>query len=414
MKLVLAIPSVRLPRPPSFHITTEVPKVRIPFLSLLLEPRSLNKWLFIWMFCLYLVFCWACFFEFEQPRLNHDAFFRFGADSPTYWDAVEYRSQHASFGSPLVGFGTNLFGPVAIGTVMRNGIAVGFFNILLFFVAVEIACSIPGVDRYRLLFLLMICSETAPALVTLNKEILVLFSVLLLAKYVYSERRSGLLLGAALVAAVLTRWEQVAIILLFLFLQRKGSVLQRNPRLAVASVIAALTVIYSLIAMLPGSGIGGFTQYANNANTIAKLNTIQTHFGFPLVLIPKLIMDITGQLITPLAYVRWVENYGIGDLHSWLIIPLFSIVLIPMMVIAYRRGKLNPRRPIALLIIIYLLVVAVTPFVQPRYNYFVYVLLCLELSKKETPEGEEQGLTPSAKNVPGIGDLNRNPEYSGF
>ncbi len=124
---------------------------------------------------------------------------------------------------------------MAIGTVLRSGIAVGIFNILLFFIAVEIACSIPGVDRYRLLFLLMICSETAPALVTLNKEILVLFSVLLLAKYVYSERRSGFLLGAVLVASVLTRWEQVAIILLFLFLQRKGSFFQRNPRLAVAA-----------------------------------------------------------------------------------------------------------------------------------------------------------------------------------
>jgi hypothetical protein len=32
-------------------------------------------------------------------------------------------------------------------------------------------------------------------------------------------------------------------------------------------------------------------------------------------------------------------------------------------------------------------VVALTPFVQPRYDYFVYVLLCLELAKKEDPAG---------------------------
>jgi hypothetical protein len=389
MKLVLAIPSARLPRAPSFHIASEAPKVRVPFLSLLLEPRSLKKWLFIWTFCLYLAFCWACFFAFEQPRLNHQSYFRFGADSPTYWDAVEYKSDHADSEQTLVGFGTNLFGPVEIGTVLRSGIAVGIFNTVLFFIAVEIACSIPGVDRYRLLFLLMICSETAPALITLNKEILVLFSVLLLAKYIYSERRSGFLLVPVLVASVLTRWEQVGIILLFLFMQRKGSVFRRNPRFAVASVITALTVIYSLITMIPGSGIAGFTRYAKDANTIAKLNTIQAHFGFPLVLGPKIIMDLSGQMITPVAYFRWLESYGFTDIHSSLIVPLFSIVLIPVMVIAYRRGKLNPGRPIALLIIIYLLVVAVTPFVQPRYNYFVYVLLALELAKKE-PEEELQ------------------------
>jgi hypothetical protein len=386
MKLVLAIPSTPLPRAPSFHIASEAPKVRVPFLSLLLEPRSLKKWLFIWTFCLYLAFCWACFFAFEQPRLNHQSYFRFGADSPTYWDAVEYQSEHADSGKTLIDFGTNLFGPVEIGTVLGSGIAVGVFNTVLFFIAVEIACSIPGVDRYRLLFLLMICSETAPALVTLNKEILVLFSVLLLAKYIYSERRSGFLLVPVLVASILTRWEQVGIILLFLFLQRKGSVFQRNPRFAVASVIATLTVIYSLITMIPGSGIAGFLRYTRGANTIAKLNAIQAHFGFPLVLAPKIILDLSGQLIRPVFFYHWLSDYGFTDIHSAIIVPLFSAVLIPVLVIAYRQGKLNPRRPIALLIIIYLLVVAITPFVQPRYNYFVYVLLALEFAKKEEPE----------------------------
>ena len=414
MKLVLSIPSLGLPRVPSFQIKTEAPKVQIPLLSLLVEPRSLKKWLFIWTFCTYLAFCWVCFFAFEQPRLNKESYFRFGADSPTYWDEMEYQQQHADSGKTLVSFDANLFGPVAIATVLRSGIAVGIFNILLFFVAVEIACSIPGVDRYRLLFLLMICSETAPALVTLNKEILVLFSVLLLAKYIYSERRSPFLMAAVLIASALTRWEQVAIILLFLFLQRKGSVFQRNPRFAVASVIAALTVIYSLIAMIPGSGIASFMQFSKDANTIAKLNTIQAHFGFPLVFAPKIIMDISGQLIRPVTFFGWLSAYGFSDIHSAIIIPLFSAVLIPILVISYRRGLLNPRRPIALLIIIYLLVVAVTPFVQPRYNYFVYVLLALELARKQDPHEETISPKAQVKTVPGIVDLSRSSGYSGL
>ena len=33
-----------------------------------------------------------------------------------------------------------------------------------------------------------------------------------------------------------------------------------------------------------------------------------------------------------------------------------------------------------------MMVTAVTPFVQPRYNYFVYILLCLELARKEDVE----------------------------
>src|SRR5580704_5630054 len=173
MKFTLAIPSVRIPQAPTISYAPEFPRVRIPFLSLLLEPRPLKKWIMIWLLCLYLAFCWGCFFYWEQPRLNHDNYVRFGADSPTYWDAVKYRSEHAE-NDDLVSFSGNLLGPVMIGMVFRNGIAVALFNIFLFFIAVEVACTIPGVDRYRLVLLLVLCSETAPALVTLNKEILVL------------------------------------------------------------------------------------------------------------------------------------------------------------------------------------------------------------------------------------------------
>ena len=98
----------------------------------------------------------------------------------------------------LISFTGNLLGPVMIGMLLQSGLAVAFFNILLFFIAVEIACTIPGMDRYRLVFLLVVCAETAPALVTLNKEILVLLSTILFVKYIYSEKRSWLLLGVAL------------------------------------------------------------------------------------------------------------------------------------------------------------------------------------------------------------------------
>jgi hypothetical protein len=391
MKFTVTIPPLRAPQTPQFRISNQVPKVRIPFLSLLVEPRSLNKWLFMWAFCLYLVFCWACYFKWEAPRLNHDSYVRFGADSPTYWEAVNYRKEHTNTRNVLVSFTGNLLGPVLIGTALRTGIGVGFFNIFLFFVAVEIGCTIPGVNRYRLLFLLAMCSETVPALVTLNKEILVLVTALLMAKYIYSNGHSKLLLGVVLFFSLFARWEQIAIILLFVFLQRKRSVFARNPKIALGFVLGILTVIYPLIARLPGSGIGAFTQYARGANTIAKLNFIQTNFGFPLVVIPKIIMDIFGELLRPMTFVGEYAILGTGDIHSIFIIPLFSIALITLLVMAYRRGLLNPRRPMALLMIIYMTMTAVAPFVQPRYNFFVYVLLAIELSKY-TPEPKNESV----------------------
>jgi hypothetical protein len=395
MKFTLAIPSVQISRAPSIHILPKSPRFRIPFLSLFVEPRALWKWLFMWSFCLYLAFCLFCFFHWELPRLNHETYIRFGADSPTYWEAVNYRAEHANSELNLISFTGNLLGPVLIGVLLKTGFAVACFNILLFFIAVEIACSIPGVDRYRLLFLLAISAETAPALVTLNKEILVLLSTMLMAKYILSGKRSWALLALILFISVFARWEQIALILVFLYLRRRGSIFERNPRIAIAAVIGTLTVLYTLIARIPGSGIAAFTQYTRGANTIVKLNAIQASFGFPLVVVPKIIMDLFGELLRPLTLAREYSylELNLGDIHSGAIIPLFSIALITLLVIAYRRGKLNPSRPIAFLIIIYMITTAVTPFVQPRYNYFVYVLLCLELARTEDA-GIESSLAP--------------------
>ena len=65
---------------------------------------------------LWLLFC------FEQPRINHDNFIRFGADFPTYWDAVEYRSQHVQTGKGLISFTGNLLGTGHAGDVAADWI----------------------------------------------------------------------------------------------------------------------------------------------------------------------------------------------------------------------------------------------------------------------------------------------------
>ena len=234
-------------------------------------------------------------------------------------------------------------------------------------------------------FFLAICAETAPALVTLNKEIMVLLSALLLAKYIYSKRPSIVLLAVFFAISVFARWEQIAIVLLFLFLRRRGSVFTRKPWLAVVAVLLILSVIYPLIARLPGSGIGAFTQYARGANTIAKLNKIQTNFGFPLVVVPKTIMDVFGELLRPLTFVgeypclAWPtstpsSSFRFFRLHShrcclWLIA---RIAASPAPDRSARHHLHDGHRG--------------TPFVQPRYNYFVYILLCVELARKEDVE----------------------------
>ena len=168
-----------------------------------------------------------------------------------------------------------------------------------------LALFLEWIDTVLLFLLAILCSETAPALVTLNKEILVLLSTMLLAKYIYSGKRSWLLLGIGSFYFSFARWEQIALILLFLFLHGKGSIFKRNPRPAIAVVIGTLTVLYALIARFRASGMAAFTQYAKRANTIVKLNTIQSILAF-LWSLPKILMDLFGELLRPLTFVQRV------------------------------------------------------------------------------------------------------------
>ena len=50
-------------------------------------------------------------------------------------------------------------------------------------------------------------------------------------------------------------------------------------------------------------------------------------------------MDLMGELLRPLTFLSEFSLLGWGDIHSMFIIPLFSIALITLLVIAYRKAS---------------------------------------------------------------------------
>ena len=83
-----------------------------------------------------------------------------------------------------------------------------------------------------------------------------------------------------------------------------------------------------------------------------------------------------GELLRPFTFIALFGLLGTGDIHSMIILPLFSISLLALLIAAYRKGILNPKRPLALLMIIYTIMTAITPFVQPRYLLLCLCLVC--------------------------------------
>ncbi len=364
--MVFLIPNWQLPRMPRFRLLTRRPG---------------SEWaLFITIF-FYVIVCVFVYFWLVEPWISGQIDVRIGADSDIYWEFVR-SAQRYGIPANFLGLTSNQLGPVTLGLLLKNGFAVMCFNIFLFCVALKVAFSFPGINKSLFGFLMLLNAELFPSLTTLNKEILALFAAVLTAKYIYSGVRSKLLLVLVSAACLFARWEELAILIMFLVLYR-----WKRPKLTLAVIIAAITVAYPLAINAAGIDLRALTLQGENGNTITFLNNIQAHYGFPFVLIPKTFMAFAGRLGAPWIY--WSGQFlaeGFEDIQQQIFQPLGCASFLIVFTLAVIRGKMDLRRPIAFLVAITVICEAVTPFVQPRYLYGTYVLLCLEISLSQTDE----------------------------
>jgi hypothetical protein len=366
-------------------IRRAIPSWRVPSMLRFrfVNQRSTSQWLLIATLLVYFAGCIVVYFRFVEPWVNGDSTVRVGADSDRYWDAVKL-AQEDSSSSQLVTLGANFLGPVILGLLLKTGFTVMCFNFLLFWIALKVASSIEGVNSTVFGFLMVLNAELLPALTTLNKEILALLAAVLTAKYIYSGRRSIFLLLCTLVVSLLVRWEQLLIFVFFLLLMR--SPLRHRPKLALATLVAALTVIYPLMFRIFGIDPSVFYYLIADAGLIVRLDTIQAAYGFPIVLPIKVLMLLAGRLVQPGFYAEgafFKPHYV--DFQQELSQPLGCIAILVVFTVALFKGKMRPQRRVALFSLISLIVASVAPFIQPRYAYPVYVLLSLELAKDTYP-----------------------------
>ncbi len=349
---------------------TSGPRFRIPGSN-----RPLWQWTAIAFFWIFALACLAAFWGIVQPDS-----FRLGADSDTYLKIADFMREGGA-GVALVSLSGNLLGPVAIALLLKTNAAIFAFNASLFMIAVYAAGLKTGVNRWVYAILLMANAETLVSIVTVNKEILSLFSVSLFLKYIYSERRSKLLLLVILVSALLARWQQLAIVLLYLFLRRRGSLFDRRPGLAIACVVLCITVGYPLAASK--LDITAFTIQGETGGTITTMNDMQAHFLFPLVMLPKMAMNLSGQLVTPWYYLDGYWTLDPGDLQNRFAVQIHTVATLMVLAAVFWSGRFRVKEPAIFFCCLYLIFTALTPFVQPRYQYPVYVLLCLELARNK-------------------------------
>jgi len=361
----------------------DYPRPRVPKSLLRLPSARLERWLLIYAIAFYLLLCIALFFQFVQPSLIGSNNLRIGADSATYLDVAGFvgNSKTSTLqGVELVTAEGNLLGPVLVAILARTLWGIALINISFFVIGLYVASTLPGIRLGPFFFLLLLNPTLTPALLTVNKEIFSFLAVILFVKYVSSEKRSKLCLLILLCVSLMARWEQAAVTGAILFLESRYSPFKHRPKLVLLGLVIVLTVTYPIIIRTKIVDLSAMVTFAAEGNTGPILNQIQASYGFPLVMIPKTMINLFGHLLSPRLFFSDLINGDPSDIQKYVVLPINCIMMFAVLAVAVLKRRFKLQDPVIYWCAFYWVITAVSTILQPRYQYPVYVLLCLEVS----------------------------------
>lgn len=341
---------------------------------------------------LYGLACSALFVEYVNPSFHGGNNLSIGADSTTYLTAARATTD-GGLGivgviPTLISFQGQYLGPVLIAVFLGTTTRIAIFNGFLFVLGIWIASRLPGVRALPFFLLLILNPTTTASILTLNKEILAYISTILFIRYLTSRQMSKFILFFALAFALGARWEQCAIFVIFLFVKHRWSFLRKHHVATLLLMIGGITILWPILVH---SGVVDMTSLLNTAqdaqsHSLSILNSIQASFGFPVVLIPKTFADMFGVSWNPFYLASLIFSGDFTDFQNNFISPVQNLSMMFVVFIAVWRHIFNIRKETIFLMAMYLIMSATAPIYQPRYQYPIYVLLCLEITGLVSPK----------------------------
>jgi hypothetical protein len=351
-------------------------------------PRhTIWRWLLLWTIAGYIVLCLALFVIYVKPSFLGGNHLRIGADSEAYLLAagVLHDNSANSEEIALVSFSGNFLGPVLIAKLIPNLTGIALMNLMFFLICLWVVDTLPGVNTGMFFWAMVLNPLTTPSLLTLNKEILSCLSIILFIKYISDANRSRWLLFAVLLTAMIARWEQITIIILFLALEHRWSPLRGRHWLTLFLMIFGITLLYPVLVNTAVVNVAALIGVSEGGNVMPRLNDIQAQFGFPLIVLPKILLNLWGEVLRPTYFWTDYLKGDFTDIQNFFAIPFHCVTMFVVCMIALFKKKLDMRKQSVYWMAIYLVATAATPFFQPRYQFPVYVILCLEICGFASP-----------------------------
>jgi hypothetical protein len=320
----------------------------------------------------YVATTFIIFFQLVIPTFNDNSTSEvFAVDSTVYTyfaDTIREGRPDPWVLESLASFPNTLWVPTFISLVLKSPLLIMLFNYGLFAVSLAVYRRSSPIALTVFIPLLLLNPTTTTSILCVNKEIVDFFELALFLSWQKTRRRKFLL--AAMLLALFNRYELCVVMGIIVLAESHLNPLRKHRLATLLSLTLALNFV---MPVWGAKNLALRFEEAQYAGVVRALDEMQLHYMYVLVVLPKIADNFFGFLFNPGV---WTAS------TSWLLINFFNnfataIVLLVLLV----RRSLKLRNDLIYFAGIGAVMVAQALAVQPRYFYFVYVLLCLQAAQ---------------------------------
>lgn len=341
--------------------------------KILSKPIPTRSIVLVVLFATYVAFSMFLFFEWVAPSLDGRVDQHIAADSSTYMyfaDALREGRPDPEVFAALSTFPNTLWAPVLLALVLKDTFAIVVADYAILFLAIFLLKKSFSFSTGVFLGLLLLNATTTISLLSVNKEI---FDLLIVSIFLYARRKGSFaLLVLALLLAVINRFEVCIVLLLFIFVESKLNALRERRIATTVALLIALSVLLPLVA---SHTLAEKLGEASHSNTIAFFDNLEMHYMYGIAVFPKIAENFFAELID---VSKWVNSYSLSDLANSLIVFSNNLATLVVLIVLLRKRALTLQSDLIYFALLGCIVMAISLVVQPRYFYFVYVVLCLQ------------------------------------
>lgn len=347
--------------------------------SLLVRPRPHSYWMLVFAMFAYVAICAVLFVQLVNPTLTAGTDRRVAADSGTYLymaDVVREGRYDPLVWAALASFPNTHWMPVLIALALKNTFVMAIANFLLFWLSIHLFTRSAAINTGVFLFFLLLNPTTTVSLLAVNKEIVDMFVVALFCHFLDARRKWALLL--ALGTALINRYEVCVALIAFLVIESRLNPWRERRVVTIVVLIVLLSISLPLIAAKTLNARFFEASYAvTSTGLVAFLDQLEMHYLFALVIIPKVLENLFGELFNVPGWAR----YTLEDLASSYVLLFNNLATaIVLLFLAWKRSLKISSEWIYLALTIGVFM-SISLVVQPRYFYLCYVLFCFQASQ---------------------------------